>query len=120
MLLLGKVKTPTSLNLNRATSVTGCELKFGENSVLAAYEQMQLQKATIRKVKADALRPFQVLLLFYKAKVEIRRRASVFGTFFAKKVHKRRAFDLIRRDKVAKKTPTIATRRDVSLCFLEK
>jgi len=32
--------------------VTGCELKFGENSVLAAYEQMQIQKATIRKVKA--------------------------------------------------------------------
>ncbi|NLJ15747.1 MAG: hypothetical protein GX346_01280 [Clostridiales bacterium] len=76
---------------------------MGENSVLAVYEKMQIQKATIRKVKADALRPFQVLHLFCKEKVETRRRASVFGTFFAKKVHKRRAFDLIRRDKVAKK-----------------
>ena len=86
MLLLGKVKVPPLPTLNRAILVTGCELKFGENSVLAAYEQMQIQKATIRKVKADALRPFQVLLLFYRAKVETRRRASVFGTFFAKKV----------------------------------
>ena len=68
--------------------VTGCELKFGENSVLAAYEQMQLQKSSFRKVKADALRPFQVLHLFYRAKVETRRRASVFGTFFAKKVQR--------------------------------
>ena len=68
--------------------VTGCELKFGENSVLAAYKQMQIQKTTIRKVKANALRPFQVLLLFYKAKVETMRRASVFGTFFAKKVQR--------------------------------
>ena len=100
LLLFGKVKTPTSLTLIRATLVTGCELKFGENSVLAAYEQRQIQKSTICKVKADALRPFQVLHLFYRAKVETRRRASVFGTFFAKKVHKRRAFDLIRRDKV--------------------
>jgi len=70
LLLFEKVKTPTSLTLTRAISVTECELKFGENSVLAAYKQMQIQKTTIRKVKANALRPFQVLLLFYRQKLK--------------------------------------------------